>query len=47
MKFGMETIFGMANSILALNVEIDTFINYTWKSDKMSKIEWRFEDVSI
>ena len=28
MKFGEETIWGMANSILAFIFETDTFINY-------------------
>ena len=38
MKFGMETIFGMTNSILAFIFEIDTFfIKYSWSDDKVSK----------
>ena len=48
MKFGMATIFGMANSIQAYIFEIDTFfIKYSWERDKVSKIETRFGDVSI
>ena len=38
MKFGMATIFGMANSILAFIFEIDAFfIKYSWSDDKVSK----------
>ena len=38
MKFGMDTIFGMANSILAFIFEIDAFfIKYSWSDDKVSK----------
>ena len=38
MKFGMDTIFEMAISILAFIFEIDTFfIKYSWNDDKVSK----------
>ena len=38
MEFGMETIFGMTNSILAFIFEIDTFfIKYIRSDDKVSK----------
>ena len=38
MKFGMATIFGMANSIQAYIFEIDTFfIKYSWKGTRCQK----------
>ena len=37
-KFGVETIFVMANSILAFISEIQAFfIKYLWSDDKVSK----------